>query len=213
MNRRSTLLLLAALMACVPPLPAEDMQPKQTVYDFSLVDLDGKVVPLSAYKGKLLLIVNLASQSVFHDQIAALSELQKTYAAGGLVVLGIPSSDFGEQELKDPAALHEYYTETGHVAFPVFARSSLHGPDTIPLYQFLCNPKESLSGGDIHWNFSKFLIDRQGKPIARYEAAEDPADLDFHVTIEKALAGKLKKQSPGPKGDTATGRDDDDDDN
>jgi glutathione peroxidase len=210
MHRRSFILFLSILVACLTFPLAEEPQSKQTVYDFSLVDLDGKVVPLSTYKGKLLLIVNLASQSVFHDQIAALSELEKTYSNDGLVVIGIPSSDFGGQELKDSTALRKYYIESEHVAFPVFARASLQGADTIPLYQFLCNPKESLPGGDVHWNFSKFLIDRQGKPLARYEAAEDPADLDFHVTIEKALAGKLKKQSSGPKAES--GGDDDDDD-
>jgi glutathione peroxidase len=211
MHRRSFILLLSIFIAFACCSVAEEPQSKQTVYDFSLVDLDGKVIPLSTYKGKLLLIVNLASQSVFHDQIAALSDLQKTYAADGLVVIGIPSSDFGEEELKDPTALRKYYIESEHVTFNVFARASLHGTDTIPLFQYLCDPKESLPGGDIHWNFSKFLIDRQGKPLARYEAAEDPADLDFHVTIEKALAGKLKKQGSGPKSESSSGDDDDDD--
>jgi glutathione peroxidase len=215
MHRRSFALILIAFLfaflACASCAPGEEPKSKQSVYNFSLVDLDGKVVPLSTYKGKLLLIVNLASQSAFHDQIAALSDLAKTYAADGLVVIGIPSSDFGEQELKDPAALRKYYIDTEHVTFPVFARASLHGASTIPLYQFLCDPKDGLPGGEIHWNFSKFIIDREGKPLARYEAAEDPADLDFHVLIETALAGKMKKQSGKPKGETAAGDDDDDD--
>jgi glutathione peroxidase len=208
--RRPFVLLFSALAACVLPALAANEPPKQTVYDFSLVDLDGKVVPLSTYKGKLLLIVNLASQSVFSDQVAALNDLEKTYSAQGLVIIGIPSSDFGSEELKDSAALHKYYIDTEHVAFPVFARATLTGSDTIPLYRFLCDSKQGLSGGDIHWNFSKFLVDREGKPLARYEAGEDPADIDFHVTIEKALAGKLKKQSSNAKGEPA-GDDDDDD--
>lgn len=187
---------------------AEQAPAKQTAYDFSLVDLDGKVVPLSAYKGKVLLIVNLASQSVFHEQIAALNDLEKTYAPDGLVILGIPSSDFGGEELTDPAAMRKYYSDTTHAAFPVFARASLTGPNEIPLYEFLCDPKQSVPGGDIHWNFSKFLIDRKGEPLARYEAGDDPAELDFHVAIEKALAGKLEKQSSGAKTESA-GDDDD----
>lgn len=206
-SRRTFILLAAALAACPAAALADEPQSKQTVYDFSLVDLDGKVVPLSAYKGKLLLIVNLASQSVFRDQIAALNELAKTYASDGLVILGIPSSEFGDEELKDAAELRRYYFDTVHAVFPVFARASLIGPHAIPLYRFLCEAKLG-SGGEIHWNFTKFLIDRQGKPLARYEAGDDPADIDFHVTIEQALAGKLKKQSSSAK-DNA-GSDDDD---
>lgn len=211
MHRRFFILFLFVFISSAWCAPSDEPQSKQTVYDFSLVDLNGKVVPLSTYKGKLLLIVNLASQSVFHDQIAALSELQKTYAGDGLVVLGIPSTDFGSQEITDLAALRKYYTETVQATFTVFAPAKLHGPETIPLYQFLCDPKLGLPGGDIHWNFSKFLIDRQGKPLARYEAGEDPADIDFHVTIEKALAGKLKKKSSEGKGDAPAGSDEDDD--
>src|SRR5271156_2669927 len=107
MHRRSFVFLLAISIACPISALTDEPHAKQTVYDFSLVDLDGKVVPLSTYKGKLLLIVNLASQSVFHDQVTALNDLQKTYAADGLVVLGIPSSDFGGEEVKDPAELRK----------------------------------------------------------------------------------------------------------
>src|SRR5580698_261138 len=170
-------------------------KPKKNIYDYSLVDLDGKETPLASFKGKLLLIVNLASQSIYHDQIDALNELQKTYADQGLVVIGIPSADFGSGELKDPAVLRKYYRETAHVTFPVFASASLRGPSEIPLYRFLTDPKQSLPGGDIHWNFTKFLIDREGLPLARFDVDEDPADVDFHVKIETALAGKLKKKS------------------
>jgi len=180
------------------------------VYDFSLVDQNGKTVSLSTYKGKLLLIVNLASQSIYSSQIAALNELQKTYASQGLEIIGIPSADFGGEELKNPAALHKYYSETAHAEFPVFASATLTGVNEIPLYQFLCDPKQSLPGGDVHWNFTKFLVDREGHPLARYELDVDPADIEFHVTIEDALAGKLKKQSAGDN--PAAGGDDDDDD-
>ena len=187
-------------------------KPKKTIYDYSLVDLDGKETPLATFKGKLLLIVNLASQSIYHDQIDALNELQKTYADQGLVVIGIPSADFGSEELKDPAALRKYYRETAHLTFPVFASASLRGASEIPLYRFLSDPKQSLPGGDIHWNFTKFLVDREGMPLARFELQEDPADVDFHVTIENALAGKLKKKGEASKDDKAEGDDSDDDD-
>jgi glutathione peroxidase len=186
-------------------------KPKKTIYDYSLVDLDGKETPLSSFKGKLLLIVNLASQSIYHDQIDALNELQKAYADQGLVIIGIPSADFGGEELKDPAALRKYYRETAHVTFPIFASASLRGASEIPLYRFLTDPKQSLPGGDIHWNFTKFLVDKEGLPLARFEVDEDPADVDFHVTIETALAGKLKKKADAGK-DEKGGDDSDDDD-
>jgi glutathione peroxidase len=229
MNRCSVALLAAvALFACAlsaaaqehkgkhsdesQSKPSDDKKNEHNAYDFSLVDQDGKVVPLSNYKGKLLLIVNLASQSIYSSQIAALNELQKTYGPRGLQVIGIPSAEFGSEELKDPAAMRKYYTDTAHADFPVFASATLNGVNAIPLYQFLCDPKQSVPGGDIRWNYTKFLVGRDGKPLARYEVDVDPADIDFHVNIENALAGKLKKAAGGEREKAGGGDDDDDDD-
>ncbi|HMG84217.1 MAG TPA: glutathione peroxidase [Terracidiphilus sp.] len=203
MYRRLISPLLMIVLACAQRALPDEQATKQTVYDFSLIDVNGKTVPLSTYKGKVLLIVNLASQSTYRDQIAALNDLEKSYAAEGLVVLGIPSSDFGGKELKDAAALRGYYNNTAHVSFPLFTPAKLHGVDAIPLYIFLCDPKASVPGGELHWNFTKFIIDREGKPLARYEVSEDPADLSFRVTIELALAGKLKKQVAKEKDQSA----------
>jgi glutathione peroxidase len=200
------LLLIAVRASAVFSLP-EEKPSKQTVYDFSLIDINGKDVPLSSYKGKVLLIANLASQSAYRDQISALNDLQNTYGAQGLVVIGIPSSEFGGKELKDPAAVRQYYIDKLHVAFPLFAPARIRGVETIPLYTFLCDAKASLPGGELHWNFTKFIVDRDGKPLARYEVSEDPADVSFHVTIESALAGKLKMEA-GKKVDEYAGDDD-----
>lgn len=178
---------------------------KQNVYDFSLVDQDGKVVPLATYKGKVLLIVNLASQSFYRTQIVALNDLQKTYGPQGLQVLGIPSGDFGGQELNNPAAMRNYYETTVHAAFPVFAKSTVTGVQAIPLFQYLCDPKEGPSGGDLRWSYTKFLVGRDGEPLARYEVAVDPGEIDFHVAIEKALAGSFKRQIDQKKAES--GRD------
>src|SRR6202035_4876422 len=210
MHRRSLPLFLIVSLSCMLAVFPEESTSKRTVYDFSLVDMDGKTLPLSTYKGKVLLIVNLASQSVYLDQISALNDLAKDYAAQGLVVIGIPSTDFGGEELKDTAALRQYYNDTLHASFPVFAPAKLRGVETIPLYSFLCNSKESVSREDLHWNFTKFIVDREGKPLARYEVGEDPADVSFHVTIESALAGKLKKQKLEKRQVAGTDEEDDD---
>ncbi len=178
-----------------PDLP-KSSEEKQTVYNFSLVDQTGKVVPLSEYKGKVLLIVNLASQSVYSKQIESLNELEKQYSSKGLIVLGIPSSDFGDEELKDPAAMQKYYTDTAHANFPVFAKATITGVHEIPLYQFLCDPNQSVPGGELRWNYTKFILGRDGHPLKRFEVDVDPSDVDFRVAIESALKGG-KSQKPG----------------
>lgn len=197
---------LFALRCCIVPVVlalvasasaanlARSSSAKENVYDFSLVDQNGKIVPLANYKGKVLLIVNLASQSFYSSQIAALNQLQQEYGPQGLQVLGIPSADFGGEELKDPAAMRNYYAATAHADFPVFASATVTGVQAIPLFQYLCDPKEGVSGGDLRWSYTKFLIGRDGEPLARYEVAVNPSDIDFHVAVEKALAGALKPQ-------------------
>jgi glutathione peroxidase len=185
---------------------------KKTVYDYSLVGLDGKVISLSTYKGKAILIVNLASQSIYKDQVAELEELQKTYADKGLVIIGIPSSDFGAQELPDNAAIQKFYIDGQHVTFPVVSKASLRGKDTIPLVHFLTDPKDGAGGGEIHWNFTKFVIDREGRPVLRCETDSDPMDAEFRVKLEQVLDGTFKKKDSAPKdGPPAPGGDDDDD--
>jgi glutathione peroxidase len=199
-----------AILLSVQAAPPSAKTPAKTVYDYSLVSLDGKEVSLSTYKGKVVLIVNLASKSIYKDQIAALEDLQKTYAEKGLVILGIPSGDFGGEELADNAAIRHFYLDTEHVNFAVFGKSSLRGKDAIPLARFLTDPKQGPPGGDVHWNFTKFVVDRQGKPILRFEADSDPSDPEFHVTLEQVLDGSYKKKD-GKEGPAPGGDDDDGD--
>jgi len=184
----------------------------KTVYDYSLVAADGKEVSLSTYKGKVLLIVTLASQSIYKNQIAALEDLQKSYADKGLVLLGIPSSDFGAQELGDNAAIQRYYTDVAHVNFPVYSRASLRGKDTIPLVKFLTDPKDGTGGGEVHWSYTKFLVDRDGKAVARFEADSEPDDAEFRVKVEQVLDGTFKKKDAGTKEGAPPPPDGDDDD-
>jgi glutathione peroxidase len=204
--------ILGILSFFSPALLASAAPPAQkTVYDYSLVSLDGKEVSLSAYKGKVLLIVNLASQSIYKSQIGALVEIQKTYADKGLIVVGIPSGDFGAQELADNSAIQHFYIDDQHVTFQVFSKASLRGKDCIPLIHFLTDAKEGAGGGDVHWNFTKFLVDREGHPVLRFETDSDPADPEFRVKLEQVLDGTFKKKDSTLK-DSKPGSDDDDDD-
>ena len=192
-------LLLCVMVAASLGISFAAEKPAKTVYDYSLVDLSGKEVSLSAYKGKVLVIVNLASQSIFQEQNAMLEELQKTYKDQGLVVLGVPSNDFGAQEPGTDADVKKNYSQDQHLIFPVFARVSVRGKDQVPLYAFLTGEKKAPTGGDVHWNYTKFVVDRTGKVVARFEPHVLPNAPEVRVTIEDVLAGKFKP--PAPKED------------
>src|SRR3981189_2871561 len=121
----------------------------KTLYDYSLVAFDGKEAPLSTFKGKVLLVVNLASQSIFKEQIPQLEELQKKYKDQGLVVVGVPCNDFGAQEPGTDAEIQKRYTNEFHLSFPVFARASVRGKDQAALYGFLTKDRERDKGGGV----------------------------------------------------------------
>jgi glutathione peroxidase len=181
-------------------------KPEKTVYDYSLVSFDKKEVPLSTFKGKVLLIVNLASQSIFRDQIALLDELQKTYKDKGLVVIGVPSNDFGAQEPGTDADIQKIYSNDLHVSFPIFARASVRGKDQAALYGFLTGDKGPVAG-EVHWSFTKFVVDRAGKVVARFEPHVPPNSPDLQVTLEDVLAGKFRPPQKGEGDDKKKGRD------
>jgi glutathione peroxidase len=184
-------MLTAAAIALSEPV-------EKTVYDYSLVTFDNKEVSLSTFKGKALLIVNLASQSIFRDQIALLEELQKIYKDKGLIVIGIPCNDFGAQEPGTGAEIQKAYNSDFHLSFPIFARTSVRGKDQAPLYQFLTSEKGT-TAGEVHWSYTKFVVDRTGKVVARFEPHVAPNSPELQVTIEDVLAGKFKP--PTPKSD------------
>ena len=187
----SAAITLAAQAEKSPQKPSNE-KPPRTVYDYSLVGFDKKDLPLSNYKGKVLLIVNLASQSIFRNQIALLDELQKRYKDQGLVVLGVPSNDFGGQEPGTDADVQKSYSGDLHLSFPVFSRVSVRGKDQAALYAFLTGDKKGPTGGDVHWSYTKFIVDRTGKVVARFEPHIAPNSPEFRVTIEDVLAGRYK---------------------
>lgn len=199
----SCLLLALSLHSFAAAFASNTNDAALTAWDFSVVMPGGQVQPLSAYRGKVLLIVNLASQSIYASQLPALSQLQKTYAAKGLVVLGIPSADFGHEELSDPAAVAVWYAKQ-NLGFPVAAPATLTGVHAIPLVDFLTHSPKAPSGGPIRWNFTKFILDRSGHPVLRFEAPDDPATPDFAVQLEKILDQPLPDQQPAAPSTHAT---------
>src|ERR1700676_2236922 len=191
-------LILTATTARPTPIEKPEQKPEKTVYDYALVSLDGKEVSLSVFKRKVLLIVNLASQSIFRDQIALLEELQKTYKDKGLVVIGVPSNDFGAQEPGSDADVQKTYSSDFHLSFPVFARASVRGKDQAALYAFLTSNKKGPTAGDVHWSYTKFVVDRNGKGGARFEPHAAPDSPEPQMTLEQVLEGKFKP--PAQKG-------------
>jgi glutathione peroxidase len=149
-----------------------------TAYDFQATDIDGKTVSLSDYRGKALLIVNVASKCGFTPQYAGLEKLWQDYRERGLMVLGFPCDQFGSQEPGDEAEIKNFCSLTYDVDFPMFAKIDVNGDQAHPLWQWLKKEKGGLLGiGAIKWNFSKFLVGRDGKVIERFAPTDKPESL------------------------------------
>ncbi|AIF54109.1 glutathione peroxidase [Pelosinus sp. UFO1] len=179
------------------------------IYDFKMKSIDGKEVSLADYKGKVLLIANTASKCGFTPQYEELQELYKTYQEQGLVVLGFPSNQFAEQEPGSNTEVHNFCQINYGVTFPLFEKMDVRGKGAHPLFTYLTEKApfvgfdlnhpiggklqgvlqekfpEFLEGNDIKWNFTKFLIDREGNVVGRYEPTTAP--LSMKKDIEKLL--------------------------
>ena len=157
-----------------------------TLSDFTATTITGDDQPLESYSGKVALVVNTASKCGFTPQFEGLEKLHSQYAAQGLVVLGFPCNQFGNQ---DPGANEEigaFCQKNYGVTFPMFSKIDVNGPDEHPVYTWLKSEKGGLLGKKIKWNFTKFLVARDGTVIGRYSPTTDPADLAGD--IEKALS-------------------------
>ena len=154
-----------------------------SVHEFTLPSIDGASAPLSAYKGKVVLIVNVASQCGYTPQYAGLEKLYEKYKDHGLVVLGFPANNFGAQEPGTNAEIKTFCSRTYHVTFPMYSKISVAGGDKAPLYKFLTDA----NGGEVKWNFTKFLVDPNGKVIARFESGVEPDSAELVSALEKAL--------------------------
>ncbi len=149
-----------------------------TAYDFSARDIGGQEQTLSGYRGKVLLVVNVASKCGFTPQYAGLESLWRQYRERGLVVLGFPCDQFGHQEPGDEAEIRDFCSLTYEVDFPMFAKVEVNGGDAHPLWKWLKDEKSGLLGiGAIKWNFTKFLVGRDGRVLKRYAPTDTPESL------------------------------------
>jgi glutathione peroxidase len=158
------------------------------VLDFTLNSLDGKPAPLAEYRGKVVLIVNVASKCGYTPQYTGLEKIYEKYKDQGFVILGFPANNFGGQEPGTNEEIKTFCSSKYQVTFPMYSKVSVKGADSTPLYQFLTDKQSNpATAGEIKWNFTKFLVDRNGKVIARFEPAITPESADVTGAIEKAL--------------------------
>jgi glutathione peroxidase len=154
------------------------------IYDFTLNTIDGASAPLSAYKGKVVLLVNVASKCGYTPQYAGLEKLYEKYKDKVFVIVGVPANNFGAQEPGTNEEIKTFCSRNYNVTFPMMSKVSVAGEDKTPLYRYLTDAK----GGEVKWNFTKFLIDRKGNIASRFESAVTPESSDMAKAIEQALA-------------------------
>jgi glutathione peroxidase len=156
------------------------------IYDFDAANIDGRAQKLDEYRGKTLLIVNVASKCGFTPQYKGLEKLYREYKDKGLVNLGFPCDQFGHQEPGDEKEIKDFCSLTYDVSFPMFAKIKVNGDDAHPLYKYLKSEQGGILGLDfIKWNFTKFLVDKNGKVVKRYAPTDTPE------AIGKDIAGLL----------------------
>lgn len=152
------------------------------LYDFDASALDGKEVDLGEYRGKVVLVVNVASKCGFTPQYEGLEELYRQYKDKGFEVLGFPCNQFGAQEPGDAAEIANFCSTTYDVTFPMFAKVDVNGDDAHPLYKWMKGQKKGLAGTrNIKWNFTKFLVDRDGNVVERFGPQDKPEAIAKHV--------------------------------
>ncbi len=159
------------------------MSAASNIHEFTLNSIDGKPAPLSAYDGKVVLLVNVASRCGYTPQYTGLEALYEKYKDRGFVILGFPANNFGGQEPGTNEEIKTFCSAKYNVTFPMYSKVSVKGDDMTPLYKFLTETK----GGDVKWNFTKFLADKQGNVIERFESKVTPDDPGLVSAVEAAL--------------------------
>ncbi len=166
-------------------LPLALSSTPMSVHDFTVKTNDGKDVSLSQYKGKALLIVNTASRCGYTPQYKGLEQLYQAYRARGLEVLAFPSNDFGAQEPGSDAEIKQFCELKYKTTFPLFAKIAVKGPAAAPLYKYLTGLKEN--GGEVSWNFNKFLVTPDGKVVAHLPSSAEPFGDEVKKQVEAVL--------------------------
>ena len=178
-------LLLASIAIAVSAVAGSAAE---NVYSFTPVSIDGKPAPMAAWKGKAMLLVNVASKCGFTPQYKGLEAVYEEFKDRGLVIVGFPANNFGGQEPGTNEEIQTFCSRTYNVSFPMMSKISVKGDDQAPLYRFLTSGAGNpATAGAIKWNFTKFLVDRDGKVVARFEPATTPDSPEVKAAIEKAL--------------------------
>lgn len=159
-----------------------------SIYDIEVTTIGGKAQKMDAYRGKTLLVVNVASKCGFTPQYEGLEALHRRFKDDGLVVLGFPCDQFGHQEPGDEAEIQRFCTTKFGVTFPLFQKIEVNGPAAHPLYEFLKKKRSGFLGGRIRWNFTKFLVDSKGVVVQRYAPSVTPE------TIGEDLSSRIESR-------------------
>lgn len=187
--------LLGTSLLFAPAAGSAGTPPPRSVLDFTVRSIDGTDVPLSSYRGKVLLLVNVASQCGYTPQYKDLEALFRRYRDQGFMVLGFPANNFGEQEPGTDEEIREFCTATYGVTFDMFSKISVKGDDQHPLYRFITTQGgDSTVTGEVKWNFQKYLVGRDGRVLGRYLSRVKPLSDELTGAVEKALAEPAPKQ-------------------
>ena len=154
---------------------------KTSFYDFKAKSLGGKEISMEQYKGKTVLVVNTASKCGLTPQFEGLEELYRKYSDKGLVILGFPCNQFANQEPGDEKSIAEGCLLNYGVTFPMFSKIDVNGPDAHPLYKYLKSALPGFPSNRVKWNFTKFLIDSEGKPVKRFSSTTEPGKIDTYL--------------------------------
>ncbi len=180
--------MLKAFLLLTVAVATAQVQSAASIYDYKLTSIDMESVPLSQFKGKAVMLVNVASRCGYTPQYAGLEALYRKYKDQGFVIIGIPANNFGQQEPGTNSEIKVFCKRKYDVTFPMMSKVSVGGNDKTPLYEYLTDKNANpATGGEIQWNFTKFLVSRDGKIIARFEPDVTPENPALITAVENAL--------------------------